>query len=246
MFSLLLVLPILKWDLYEIFAKTHRGIALFLLYAIWRHTKNIGNCKWYTIACIALFAATLLLQTARIIYRNVVFGRKSVQLTIIPAQNSLIAELTLPRPWKFQAGERINLTVPLGLLSLFQTHPFVITWWEDHAGGNGGSIFLLIRPRSGFTKKLETHVEPGKQYSALIDGPYGPSPIRLLGFPSQIGDYGHIFMAATGVGIAAQIPYIKELIEGRKRGQVRTQRIVLVWQLELPGRCQALTAYGRF
>lgn len=188
-------------------------------------------------ACLALFAATLFLQAARIIYRNVVIGRKFVQLTVTPAQNNIIAELNIPRPWNFRAGERINLTVPLGMLSLFQAHPFVITWWENHGEGNGGSVFLLLRPRSGFTKKLGTHIEPGKQCFALIDGPYGPSSIRSLGYYSQVGDYGHIFMAATGVGIAAHIPYIKELIDGRKRGQIRTQRIVLVWQLELPGRC---------
>lgn len=237
MVLLLLVLPTMKRDLYEIFLKTHKGCALFLLYATWRHTKNLGNCMRYLIACLALFTVTFILQTARILFRNVVVGKKCARLIITPGENNVQVMLTLPRPWKIRAGERINLNVPqIGLLSLFQAHPFVITWWDNDAAGYGASIALLFRPRSGFTRKLKDHIEPGQESLAWIDGPYGPSSVGLWGFSGQVGDYGHVFMVATGIGIAAQLPYIKELLDGRRQGQVRTQRITLVWQLEMAGK----------
>lgn len=40
-------------------------------------------------------------------------------------------------------------------------------------------------------------------------------------------------MIATGIGIAAQLPYLKELIWGFNYCNIRTRRIYLVWQLEL-------------
>lgn len=101
--------------------------------------------------------------------------------------------------------------------------------------GNGASIALLLRPRPGFTRKLRDHIEPGRKSLAWIDGPYGPSSVGSCGLSGEVGDYGHVFMVATGIGIAAQIPYIKELLDGRRLGRVRTQRISLVWQLEMAG-----------
>ena len=107
--------------------------------------------------------------------------------------------------------------------------PYVITWWDNNESGEMESFTLLVKPRSGFTNKLK--MLPSTRYRAWIDGPYGPD--RDLGTP--ISDYGHIFMVATGIGIGAQIPYIKQLLEGYRRGVVRTQKIVLIWQMDLEG-----------
>lgn len=38
-------------------------------------------------------------------------------------------------------------------------------------------------------------------------------------------------MVATGFGIAAQLPFLKELIRGFNRSEVRTRNIHLVWRL---------------
>ncbi|KAJ5901439.1 hypothetical protein N7495_001967 [Penicillium taxi] len=42
-------------------------------------------------------------------------------------------------------------------------------------------------------------------------------------------------MVATGIGIAAQLPYIKALLDGHDRAEVCTQKISLVWQLDKIG-----------
>ena len=39
-------------------------------------------------------------------------------------------------------------------------------------------------------------------------------------------------MLATGIGIAGQLPFIKELIDGYRKYEVKTQRISLTWILE--------------
>lgn len=44
-----------------------------------------------------------------------------------------------------------------------------------------------------------------------------------------------ILLVATSIGIAAQSPYIKELLDGHEKAQICTQRISLVWQLDRIG-----------
>jgi hypothetical protein len=44
-------------------------------------------------------------------------------------------------------------------------------------------------------------------------------------------DCENILMVASGFGIAAHLPYLKQLIYGYNAREVRTRRIHLVWQV---------------
>ena len=59
---------------------------------------------------------------------------------------------------------------------------------------------------------------------ALFSGPHGAGV--------SAGDYGKVLMVATGFGIAAQLPYLKELVSGFNDYRIRTREIRLVWQLQ--------------
>jgi hypothetical protein len=39
-------------------------------------------------------------------------------------------------------------------------------------------------------------------------------------------------MLASGIGIAAQIPYLKEFINGRKERALSVQSVLLVWEID--------------
>jgi hypothetical protein len=93
----------------------------------------------------------------------------------------------------------------------------------------------MFRARKGFTKKLYKRLKPNQKYWALIDGPYGPSLGGKFGISQDLGDYGHILMVTSGIGIAAQLPYAKEILQRRRGAEVRTQRISLVWRLDRAG-----------
>lgn len=167
------------------------------------------------------------------IFRNVTLSRRAECL--IRSRGNYIEVVLFPaRPWKVQAGERVNLWVPsAGFFSLFQMHPFVVAWWDNKHVESLASITLLVRPRLGFTSRLEDL--SGTRHAAWIDGPYGPK--RAVNITrSKVPDFGHLFMIATGIGIAAQIPYMKQLVEGYQHGLVRTQRITLIWQLDEAGK----------
>ncbi len=99
----------------------------------------------------------------------------------------------------------------------------MIVWWERT--GDGLTISLLVKPRRGFTRKLGGITN--RRLAAFIDGPYGPE--------HNFGEYGTVLMFATGIGIAGHMSYIKDLVRGYNSCEVRTRRIVLVWQLDDEG-----------
>jgi hypothetical protein len=45
-------------------------------------------------------------------------------------------------------------------------------------------------------------------------------------------------MVASGFGIAAQLPYLRQLIYGYNASKTRTRRVHLVWQLETLGKLE--------
>jgi len=65
-----------------------------------------------------------------------------------------------------------------------------------------------------------------------------PSDLRIAFFSGShdsnvpIEDYGKVLMMIIGFGIAAQLPFLKELIQGFNLSEVRTRNIHMVWQLQ--------------
>ncbi|PIG83976.1 hypothetical protein AARAC_008633 [Aspergillus arachidicola] len=80
--------------------------------------------------------------------------------------------------------------------------------------------------------KVLGRLEQDREYTAWFDGLFSPASIGSYGSCGEMGNYGHVFMVATGIGIAAQLPYIKEILTQYRRARLRTQRISLVWHLE--------------
>lgn len=65
-------------------------------------------------------------------------------------------------------------------------------------------------------RKVLSCLEPDRGYWAWIDGPFGPSVVHRGGTIRDLGDYNYIFMVTTGISIAAQLPYMKELMQRRR------------------------------
>ncbi|KAG5296466.1 FAD-binding domain-containing protein [Histoplasma capsulatum G186AR] len=191
-----------------------------------------------------LFLSISILHLIRSVFRNFTFGNDLGRLTLVletpldalgSSADTYRVDISLPRRWKVKAGEWINLTLPrVGFLYAYQAHPFTVAWWEEDEAGYASSISLLIKARSGFTQKLLKQIQPYTEYKAWIDGPYGPARTNTYSL-SKVGDYGHLIMFATDIGIAAQIPYIKETLKGIKKCKVKTRSICLVWQMNKAG-----------
>lgn len=108
----------------------------------------------------------------------------------------------------------------------------IVSWTEGHLM----SLQLVVEPQRGLTKIFQDIVEndestaSSNSYVAFYSGPHGHS--------EPMGEYGTVLMFASGLGIAAQLPYIKQLLYDGARCRTRTKRIHLVWQLQEPGLCR--------
>jgi predicted ferric reductase len=155
------------------------------------------------------------------VFRNIVVGRPFAKAQVKEVSNALRVTVTVPRGWEVKPGQYLFLTIPrAGILSGVQSHPFMIAWWEWSV--TGLKVYLLVKRRHGFTKDLTRRI--GKISLAFIDGPYGQK--------HDFGDYGTVVMFATDIGIAGHMPFIKDLVRGYNSCEVRTRRIVVVWQME--------------
>jgi len=228
---------------YEIFLRFHQALAGLLMFAVWHHTPRGGlPARIYKYTMAGSLVATSVVQGCQILLRNLSLGQAGSRASLTKVQGCVFIDINVPRPWKVRAGQYINIWMPFfSLRSIFQTHPFMIVYWTD---GPCPSLHLLIEPKDGLTRKLyerayeirsfdlaqdyQPHDLPQQAFHlAWITGPHGRG--------APVGEYGTVLMIATGFGIAAQLPYLKELIRGFNHCEVRTRRIHLVWQLDRIG-----------
>ncbi len=134
---------------------------------------------------------------------------------------------------KINPGQYINLWIPsVSFWSFLQSHLFIVASCEE---GEQTNLELLVDPQKGFISKLQrlARYESGSNWNdsriALFTGPHGAS--------APLGEYERVLMVASGFGIVAQLPYLRQLIQGYNDFTTRTRRIRLVWQLENIGKC---------
>lgn len=222
-------MKILRRPSYELFLRIHQTVAALYAVALWRH---VGSRSKTPLLCIQIipgvFLATMLLETAATIRRNFALRQPYARALIQQKGKAVALSLSVPRPWDVRAGQYINLWIPGVSFRSFitlQSHPFMIASWT---GGRAMSLDFLIEPRKGFTKLLlQAATRRERSYLAFFSGPHGT--------PVPVGSFGSVVMVASGFGIAAQLPYLKELIEGYNKCEVRTRRIHLIWQLREQG-----------
>lgn len=223
--SLLFLLIILKIPFYEFFYKSHYLLALFLIYTTWQHLRTkTFYLRIYLITTVSIFTGTTIFRFICIFFRNMTRSKFYSTTNLIMINNIIRAEITIPQICNIHAGDYVYIWIPgISLLSFFQSHPFMIAWWDHNLTSNTTTITLLLKPQKGFTQHLCRQIQ-SPNLKTWIEGPY--KSIR------NIEDYGRVVMFASGIGIAAQVPYIKALLEGAKNYSIHTRNILLIWQLD--------------
>ena len=221
----------------------HQALAGLIMYSVWRHTLSGGlSVRVYRYVLTGSLVVTSFIQGCLILFRNLSLHQAGGQASITRVKDSMFIDIPLTRPWKVRAGQYVNLWMPFfSLRSFLQSHPFMIVYWTE---GTAPSLYFLIQPQDGLTRKMYhrahevgsfnlAHDEHSRElpegcfHLAWISGPHGSG--------APVGEYGSVLMIATGIGIAAQLPYLKELIWGFNHCETRTRRIHLVWQLDYVG-----------
>jgi NAD(P)H-flavin reductase len=98
----------------------------------------------------------------------------------------------------------------------------MITWWEET--DRGISVDLIIEKKRGFTSRLLEFAYTQNQtlFPVLLDGPYGT--------PSTLHDYGTVLLFADDIGIAAVLPYAKQILRLSQENRCVTKKVILIWR----------------
>ena len=210
----------------------HQALAVLSAYATWQHLPSKSP---FLRVYIYIVAGVFIWQCGSVIYRSRSRGRGYCRAFITTldedeSRNSkeevVKIRLALSRKLKVKAGQSINLWIPsVSFWSFMQSHPFMVTSWAE---GYQDTLELFIEPRRGLTRELlrcgKYNIEINRSHLALFSGPHGIS--------TPVCTYESVIMIATGFGIAAQLPYLKQLIHGYNNCKARTRRVLLIWQLQ--------------
>lgn len=159
-----------------------------------------------------------------LLFRNINHSKFGSRSQVNRVENRKAARLIIPvnRPFTVKPGMVLYLWAPgVSLFSIFQTHPFYIGWWDNNSNGKATSITLLVGKQNGFTRRLIEH--PAESFLTWIEGPYGTT--------QNIDQYNRALLVATGIGIAAQLSYIRCLVETNIRGNVHRD-IYVAWEVD--------------
>ena len=224
----MILLSCIRTPFFEFFIKSHLSLAILIVYAVWRHLTGFSSLiRLYVIIAAAIYAFTSVIRYIRLLYRQWSWSQPYATAQVLEIQKSndaLCLQIKVRRPWNIRAGQFVYLWIPFcSFWSFFQTHPFTVSWWDQDSDGRGAVIYVLLKPMHGRTAKLARHAG-AVALKTWIDGPYGGG--------QDLGEYGSILMFASGIGIAAQVPYIKELLRSIHESKVKTRSILLIWQLE--------------
>ncbi|KAI9037210.1 FAD-binding domain protein [Aspergillus affinis] len=225
----LTVLPWMRRWCYELFTKLHCLLSLFVVVTAWLHLKQrFGFDGICLIISVGLFLLNSVICVLCQTFRNVVAGQQFAVSDVIKHKDAVELTFRPPRPWRARAGQYVYITAPgLRPLSFAESHPFTVIWWECDPDGKVINISLLAKAETGFSRALYT--SPYSRLRILIDGPYGES-LNIQGYTSVVA-------VATGIGIAGQLPYVKEFVERRLpqttgRQASHNKRILLIWRLQ--------------
>ena len=125
-------------------------MAVVVAYTLWKYVPFLLELPYiYLLTSSYAFAATFVLSSLTILYRNVDVDRGYLRALITKHNHAVWMTIFPVRPWKITAGQYVNVWNPLvDLFSSLHSHPFTI------AASRDGEPEVLIQPRSGFIRRL--------------------------------------------------------------------------------------------
>ncbi|KAH8585783.1 ferric-chelate reductase [Bisporella sp. PMI_857] len=216
--------PLFRRPWFELYLRTHQALAFLSVYFIWRHIPS--DKRVYLYISIGMFLFMITMQVITILFRDEFFRYGLARVHITEEYGVVRVRLLLQKDLEMEAGQTINLWLPFFIFpSFLQTHPFVVISWAE---GPQNHLDLFIQPRRGLTRDLLYHARTRQPQDTdplvFFSGPHGKS--------APINKYENILMVASDFGIAALLPYLKELLHGYNAREVRARRVHLVWQVQ--------------
>jgi hypothetical protein len=245
---------------YETFLRAHQAAACLCIYAIWRHLPSYKAApRIFLFIALGIFLLTSCLQVGLFLYCNSAFTSRGCPRALVTYvgkekknnddgindddtdddgtndddPNPIRIRLALSRLIRVLPGQYINLWMRSMSWWPVQSYPLMVTSWSQE---KQDFLDLLVQPHRGLTADLLCHIRADPRvllsFLALVSSPHGIS--------EPASRYKTVLVVASGFGIAAAIPYLKQLIHGYNANLSRTRRVHFVWQLQTIGNIDPL------
>jgi hypothetical protein len=179
--------------------------------------------QFYILVTIFIFITIIILCYARIDFRNMTWNRFYVTTILISINDVIKTKIQPNESWKIQIKDFIYIYMSkINFWFLFQSHSFMISWWNENLKNQNKRIHLLLKSRLKFIKRLMRHVQTF-QLKTWIDEFYKED----INFESI--DRAMLF--ANEIEIAAQILFIKKFLKNVEHYRVCTKKKIFIWQL---------------
>lgn len=202
------------------------------VYCLWRSQQSDNYARWALMTGCALYCVFTVMRLVRLVYMNWRLHRGWTRGEIIPrsSDNSTFElKVNLARPMRVVCGQYAHLVVPgASKTAVFQRHPFNIAWWEENSTGMAVTLSFLIKPGRGLTSRLANLKGPEGRPMVAVEGPYGRG--------IDLARYRAVFLFASGMGIAAVMPFLKAAIMQRQDWRSRVERVAISWTIDHVGK----------
>jgi predicted ferric reductase len=246
--SLVLTLGSILWlrrSFYELFSRTHVISAVIVIGLLWFHIPMQHRSH---IVVLAVMSGLLVIQRLVCMFRT----RTRSEAVIDHFGSISRIRITVKKPWEYRPGNYIHIRTsslkePFYLMSQFQSHPYLISWFDKSSGSLSNNfdkdpvsssktfdqIHLLIDAQQGFSRYIQR--SQIQNILLQIDGPYG----NLYQIEKK---YDKVVCLSEGLGITSQLATIKFLLDQGNKSRVR--RIDLIWHSQSEGLCEAVDTYA--
>ena len=194
---------------YEFFVLQHlvsAGIFLWLLHA---HVPTYASYNvWMAVAFVlsgrVYRFCVLVCQNVRIRKNNLIAGRRlghSAELQALAGEITVVTVHGAGFPWK--AGQHVLLWCPT--LGPLESHPFTIANIADEKRERSlDKVQLIIRARSGFTRKLHQRAISSTRVTAFLTGPFGNLPTW--------NTYETLVLISASTGASFTVPILESVL----------------------------------
>ncbi|MCJ1307090.1 hypothetical protein MMC25_000736 [Agyrium rufum] len=206
---------------YRLFYGLHIVLSFTILPVLWFHVEHVRDYVLKTAIVYGVSVAyTHLVALRKVKARIEMAGEgKSEDTSTSSSTNIAKITLTVPRSWKFSAGQHIYIRLPnVPVLPFFPLNPFSIASAPSESKKEDKKIELLIRTLNGPTSILSqsSSTKAPLPTSLSVSEPYGASQ----NFPDLLS-YDRVLFFAGGIGATFTMPLYIDLLSRLRAIQSR-------------------------
>ena len=134
---------------YKVYIKLHRLVMTCLIILLWQHLSILSFfSQFYIIIMVGIFMSMIFLHFLQILFWYAIYSsfHSSTQIIRISTWNNIYYfKIQMFRSWTVYTGQYFFIWILFcSFWSLFQSHSFIIVWWNEKKNGSIAQIYIIV------------------------------------------------------------------------------------------------------